>query len=72
MVFYESPHRLVKTLKEFNDTFGKDRLVSVSKEITKKFEETIRGPIPEVLQYFSNRKVKGEYVIVVEGNKPKV
>jgi 16S rRNA (cytidine1402-2'-O)-methyltransferase len=67
MIFYESPHRLVRTLREFYETFGEERTVSVSRELTKKFEETVRGTFPEVIQYFSQKTVKGEFVIVVDG-----
>ena len=69
MVFYESPHRLVKTLNEFAQVFGSDRLVSISREISKIYEENIRGSISEVLLYFERKKPKGEFVIVVEGKK---
>jgi len=69
MIFYESPHKLIKTLTHFSDYFGSDRQVSVSRELTKLFEETIRGTISEVLTYFSNKSPKGEIVIVVEGRK---
>lgn len=67
MVFYESPHRLIKTLSSFQDYFGKDRKASVSREISKFYEENKRGTIEELLAYFSAKKVKGEIVIVVEG-----
>ncbi len=67
MVFYESPMRLVKTLKEFAEYFGIDRQCSVSRELTKMFEETKRGTLHEVCQYFSQKEVKGEIVIVVQG-----
>ena len=69
MVFYESPHRLVKTLLNFIEYFGSERRISVSREITKVFEETKRGTINELLQYFKNKKPKGEFVIVVDGKK---
>ena len=69
MVFYESPHRLVKTLQQFVEYFGADRKVSVSREISKMFEETIRGASAEVVLHFENKKPKGEFVIVVEGKK---
>ena len=65
IVFYESPHRLVKTLTQLAEFFGNDRKVSVSRELTKLHEETQRGTIAEVLDYFSNKTVKGEIVIVV-------
>ena len=69
MVFYESPHRLVKTLEQFVEYFGADRKVSVSREISKMFEETIRGASAEVVLHFEHKKPKGEFVIVVEGKK---
>ena len=69
MVFYESPHRLVKTLQQFVEYFGADRKVSVSREISKMFEETIRGASAEVVLRFEHKKPKGEFVIVVEGKK---
>ncbi len=69
MIFYESPHRLVKTLDEFSNAFGKERRASVSRELTKIFEETKRGTLPELTAYFKSKTVKGELVIVVEGIK---
>ncbi len=69
MVFYESPYRLVKALEEFLGFFGAERRVSVSRELSKMFEETKRGTIPEVLEYFKSKVIKGEIVIVLEGNK---
>ncbi|MFD1094593.1 16S rRNA (cytidine(1402)-2'-O)-methyltransferase [Salegentibacter chungangensis] len=69
MVFYESPHKLLKTLKNFAEYFGEDRKVSVSREITKLHEETIRGTAAEVLQHYTEKPPKGEIVIVVEGKK---
>jgi 16S rRNA (cytidine1402-2'-O)-methyltransferase len=68
MVFYESPHRLVKALEQFKEFFGADRRVSVSRELTKKFEETVTGTVDEVLAHFQSKEVKGEIVIVVAGN----
>ena len=67
MVFYESPYRIKKTLAQFVEYMGEDRNVSVSREISKKFEETIRGSLTEVLAYFETKKPKGEFVIVLEG-----
>lgn len=67
MIFYESPHKLLKTLKHFSEYFGEDRPVSVSREITKLHEETIRGKAAEVLQHYSKKPPKGEIVIVVKG-----
>lgn len=67
MVFYESPYRLLKTLTKFAEIFGKERKVSVSRELTKIYEETINGSLEEVITYFSNKKVKGEIVIILAG-----
>ncbi|WP_420320806.1 16S rRNA (cytidine(1402)-2'-O)-methyltransferase [Flagellimonas sp.] len=67
MVFYESPHKLIKTLTQFVEYFGADRPISVSRELTKMYEETIRGTIAEVLEHFSAKPPKGEFVIVVGG-----
>ena len=67
MLFYESPHRLLKALNEFITIFGQDRKASVSREITKMFEETKRGTLEEINTYFSDKQIKGEIVIVVEG-----
>ena len=67
MIFYESPHRLLKSLQQFSEYFGPDRQVSVSRELTKMFEENIRGTVTEVLAYFSAKTIKGEIVIIVGG-----
>ena len=67
MIFYESPFRLTKTLNEFIQYFGPERRCSVSRELTKKFEETIRGSLQEVHDHFIQHPVKGELVIVVGG-----
>ena len=69
MIFYESPHKLIKTLSHFCEYLGEERQVSVSRELTKLYEETIRGTAKEVLEYYSNKPPKGEIVIVVEGKK---
>jgi 16S rRNA (cytidine1402-2'-O)-methyltransferase len=69
MIFYESPVRLVKTLSEFITWFGEDRACSVSRELTKMFEENHRGTLREVMEYFSQKNVKGEIVIVVAGKQ---
>jgi 16S rRNA (cytidine1402-2'-O)-methyltransferase len=69
MIFYESPHKLVKTLGHFVVYFGADRAISVSRELTKMFQETIRGTASEVLAHFVAKPPKGEIVIVVEGKK---
>jgi 16S rRNA (cytidine1402-2'-O)-methyltransferase len=67
MVFYESPHRLVKSLEQFKEYFGADRQASVSRELTKMFEETVNGTLEEIIQHFSGKTIKGEIVIVVAG-----
>jgi 16S rRNA (cytidine1402-2'-O)-methyltransferase len=67
MIFYESPMRLVKTLEEFSTHFGADRMCSVSRELTKLFEENKRGSLSEVAEYFKEKQVKGEIVIIVAG-----
>ena len=69
MVFYESPHNLLKTLTNFVEYFGGDRSISISRELTKMYEETIRGSALEVLEHFTNKPPKGEIVIVVAGKK---
>lgn len=69
MIFYESPHRLIKALEQFIEFFGADRRASVSRELTKMFEETKRGTLQEILDYFKEKTIKGEIVIVLEGNK---
>lgn len=67
IIFYESPHKLIKTLANFVEYFGADRNVSVSRELTKLYEETVRGTAAEVLQYYTDKPPKGEIVIVVAG-----
>lgn len=69
MIFYESPYRLVKTLAELMQYFGEDRLCSVSRELTKKFEENKRGTLKEVHDHFAAKTVKGEIVLVVAGKE---
>ena len=69
LIFYESPHKLVKTLGHFCEYFGEDRQVSVSRELTKLYEETIRGTAKEVLAHYTKKPPKGEIVIVVAGKK---
>ncbi len=69
MVFYESPHKLLKTLTHFAEYFGEDRPISVSRELTKLYEETVRGTVTEVMEHFNNKAPKGEFVIVVGGKK---
>ncbi len=67
MIFYESPHKLVKTLGHFCEYFGEDRLVSVSRELTKLYEETVRGTAKTVSDHYTNKPPKGEIVIIVAG-----
>lgn len=67
LIFYESPHRLLKTLEEFADYFGVERQVSVSRELSKVFEETVRGSLTEVKQHFETHTLKGEFVICLAG-----
>ncbi|MBW1298954.1 16S rRNA (cytidine(1402)-2'-O)-methyltransferase [Aquimarina litoralis] len=69
MIFYESPHKLIKTLGNFVTYFGEDRMVSVSRELSKLHEETIRGTVKEVLSHFETKAPKGEIVIVIAGKK---
>lgn len=67
MIFYESPFRVVKALGEMAEVFGQERRVSVSRELTKKFEQTVRGTIAQVKEHFEQTAPKGEFVIIVEG-----
>lgn len=69
MIFYESPHKLLKTLANFAEYFGAERRASVSREISKLYEETVRGTVAEIIAHFENKSPKGEFVIVVEGNR---
>jgi 16S rRNA (cytidine1402-2'-O)-methyltransferase len=71
MIFYESPHKLVKTLTNFVEYFGEDRPISVSRELTKLYEETVRGSVTEVLAHFTKKDPKGEFVVVVAGKSTK-
>jgi 16S rRNA (cytidine1402-2'-O)-methyltransferase len=71
MIFYVSPHKLTKTLAEFVNYFGADRPVSVSRELSKLHEETVRGSAAEVLKHFENKPAKGEIVVVVGGKSVK-
>lgn len=68
LIFYESPHRLLKTLNQFSEYFGADRPASVSRELTKLYEETCNGSLRELVTYFSGKDVKGEIVIVIAGS----
>lgn len=67
MIFYESPYRLVKTLQQFAEVFGPERLVSVCREISKVYEESVRGSLQEVCAHFTEKPPKGEIVVVVAG-----
>ena len=67
MIFYESPYRVVKCLEQFVETFGAERPVSVSRELTKKFEQTVRGTLAEVAAHFAAHEPKGEIVVVLGG-----
>ncbi len=67
MIFYESPYRVVKCLEQLAEVLGGDRKVSVSRELTKKFEQTVRGTLAEVAEHFRQHEPKGEFVIVVSG-----
>lgn len=69
MIFYESPHKLIKTLSNFCEYFGDERQVSVSRELTKLYEETIRGTAKDVLNHYESKPPKGEIVIIVAGKK---
>ncbi len=69
MIFYESPHKLLKTLTNFAEYFGEDRPISVSRELTKMYEETLRGTVADLVQHFTNKDPKGEFVVVVGGKK---
>jgi len=67
IILYESPHRLLKTLEEFSQYLGIDRQASVSRELTKMFEETVRGTLLEIKSHFENNTLKGEFVICIAG-----
>ena len=67
MIFYESPFRLIKTLTQLSESFGKERKASVSREISKIYEETIRGTLEELILHFTEHNPKGEIVLIVAG-----
>ena len=69
MIFYVSPHKLLKTLTDFITTFGADRQASISRELTKLHEETQRGTLQELLEYYKDKNIKGEIVLVLSGNR---
>ena len=70
IIFYESPFRVVKCLEQLAEVFGEERKVSVSRELTKKFEQTVRGTLAELIEHFTKNDPKGEFVVIVSG-KPK-
>lgn len=67
IIFYESPFRVVKCLEQLAELFGPERRVAVSRELTKKFEQTVRGTLAEVVAHFKSQQPKGEFVIVLAG-----
>jgi 16S rRNA (cytidine1402-2'-O)-methyltransferase len=69
MIFYESPHRLMKTLVQFSEVFGADRVACVSRELTKLYEENVRGTLAELIDYYETHPIKGEIVLTVSGKK---
>lgn len=69
MIFYESPHRILKTIDEFIQIFGPERQASISREISKMYEETVRGTLEEIKQHFESNPIKGEFVCCVEGHE---
>lgn len=71
VVFYESPHRLLKTLIQMEEILGSERQAVVCRELTKKFEETVRGSLEEVRRHFENQPIKGEIVLLIAGNETK-
>lgn len=72
MIFYESPHRLLKTLEQFAEVFGEERLVSVCREISKVHEESVRGTLKEVACHFRQTEPRGEIVIILQGTDPEI
>lgn len=71
IILYESPHRIEKTVNDIFEVFG-DRQICIAREITKKFEQFIRGSVTEVIEILAQKKLKGEIVIVIEGNRKKI
>lgn len=67
MIFYESPHKLLKTLEQMKKYFGEDRNISISRELSKLYEETIRGTISQAIIHFTSHPPKGEFVLIVQG-----
>lgn len=71
LIFYESPHRLIKTLEQLAEAFGQDRLACVSRELSKLHEENVRGSLAELIEYYQSNPLKGEIVLVVAGKEEK-
>lgn len=71
MIFYISPHKLIKTLEEFVQFFGTERRASISRELTKVYEETLRGTLTELLTHFQSHPPKGEFVLILSGKDTK-
>jgi len=71
IILYESPYRLIKTLEQIKEFFGEERRICVSRELTKIYEENIRGNAKELLAYYKDKKIKGEIVLVVQGKNKK-
>ena len=69
IVFYESPHKIIKTLGQLQEFVGGERKLSISREISKKFEETVRGTVNELIIHFEEKAPKGEFVVILEGKK---
>lgn len=69
LIFYEAPHRLLKTLGSLKNVFGDERKICISREITKKFEEHKRLTLSEAFEYYNNNSIKGEFVLIIEGSK---
>ena len=68
VILYESPYRLIKTLEQIKAFFGEDRKICVSRELTKIYEENIRGNADEIIAFYKDKKIKGEIVVIVQGN----
>ena len=69
MIFYESPYRLVKTLTQLSEYMGSERQASVSREISKLYEQTVRGTLAELIKHFTETEPRGEIVVIVEGTE---
>lgn len=69
VVLYESPHRIMKALEQFKEVFDPERELAVCRELSKKFEETVRGTAEELITYFTDHSIKGEFVVVIDGKK---